>query len=72
MINLDKIDWEDIIISAIENPQSQTANFEELKKEIHLLSTGFHKLQVITQTKKEKREEDKKFIDEIKKRQKTQ
>ena len=32
MINLNRVDWESIIISAIENPQNQTANFEELKE----------------------------------------
>ena len=30
MIELDKVDWQGIVISAIENPQRQTTNFEEL------------------------------------------
>lgn len=34
MIDLDKVNWEEIIISAIENPQNQTANFEELKEKV--------------------------------------
>ena len=33
MIDLDKVNWESIIISAIENPQNQTANFGELREE---------------------------------------
>ncbi len=32
MIDLNQVDWEGIIISAINNPQNQTANFEELGK----------------------------------------
>lgn len=34
MIDLDKLDWEGIIISVIENPKNQTANFEELKERV--------------------------------------
>ncbi len=45
-------------------------NIEKIKTEIHHLSSGFHKLNVITQTKKEKQMEEKKFIEGIKKRQK--
>lgn len=32
MIDLDKVNWESIIISAIGNPQNQTANFEDLRE----------------------------------------
>jgi hypothetical protein len=45
-------------------------NIEEIKTDIHHLSSGFHKLNVITQTKKEKQLEEKKFIEGIKTRQK--
>jgi len=34
MINLNKVDWGGIVISAIENPQSQIANFEELREDV--------------------------------------
>lgn len=30
MIDLDKVDWEDIVISAIENPNTKNKEFEEL------------------------------------------
>jgi hypothetical protein len=54
MIDLNKVDWESIVISAIENPQNQTANFEELKD----LAIGeiayFSKDKIIYETEKVK------------------
>jgi hypothetical protein len=47
-------------------------NIESMQKDIHHLSTGFYKLSVITQTKKEKIEEDKKWLKQIKQRQKNE
>lgn len=41
MIDLDKVNWEEIIISAIENPQNQTANFGELKEKVINENKGF-------------------------------
>jgi len=43
-------------------------NIEEIKENIRHLSTGFSKLQVITQTKKEKREDEKENFKKIKRR----
>ena len=41
MVDLEKVDWESIIISAIENPQNQTANFEELREKAIKENKGF-------------------------------
>ena len=43
-------------------------NIEEIKKDIHHFSSGFNKLRVITQTKKEKQAEEKNNIKKIKSR----
>ena len=43
-------------------------NIEEIKKDVHHFSSGFKKLQIITQTKKEKIEEEKENIKKIKRR----
>ena len=41
MVDLEKVDWESIIISAIENPQNQTANFEGLREKAIKEDKGF-------------------------------
>ncbi len=45
-------------------------NIKEIRDEVHYLSSGFHKLNVITQTKKEKQSEEKENLKKIQRRQK--
>lgn len=47
-------------------------NIESMQKDIHKVSTGFSKLKVITQTKKEKQKEDREFINKIRKQSKNE
>lgn len=52
-----------------DEPMNKIADsLDKIKRDIELFSSGFHKFQVITQTKKEKQEEEKKFLKNIKKR----
>lgn len=54
MIDLDKVNWEDIVISAINNPQNQTANFEGLNGIATKKDRHFSKDKVIFENEKYK------------------
>lgn len=54
MIDLEKVNWEEIIMSAIENPQNQTANFEELREKAINENHYFSKYKVIFENDKAK------------------
>jgi len=51
MTDLEKVDWRGIVISAIENPQNQTANFEELREKATKENKGFGK-KIVFENKK--------------------
>ena len=54
MVDLDKVNWEEIVISAINNPNVKTKDFEELKEKATLENRYFEEDKVIFENEKYK------------------